>query len=231
MMKSSDGFSLLEALAGVLVISTVVLVAAPPIILSASNRLQNQRAEQAGQIATAEVDRIRTQVLEGNYTTGDLPPSAALNTDDITSVPAPTGVDTSHLRSNNTSCANVSPTPVAATQLLRVDSDGSCQPAFLVQVFRDDGLVVPGTKPVVMMFRLGVRVYSIQAFQNNALALLSPATCARFQFGNGLGEQPYHPLAVAYTTISRSEISSFSLEDYKNYVSIPKATPSVSPCG
>lgn len=70
----AQGFTLVESLMGILVISVVAITITPPIVLSTATRVQNRRAEQAMQLAQAEVDRIRVFVEQGVADTAKLPP-------------------------------------------------------------------------------------------------------------------------------------------------------------
>lgn len=64
---SEQGFSLLEALISIAVIAVVISSFTPPIFLAVGTRVQNRRAEQAMQLAQAEVDRVRRLVERGQY--------------------------------------------------------------------------------------------------------------------------------------------------------------------
>ncbi len=64
---SEEGVSLIEALVGIMIITLVLSASAPPILLAAATRIQNQRAEQAMQIAQRELDRVRLLIEQGDY--------------------------------------------------------------------------------------------------------------------------------------------------------------------
>lgn len=252
---SEQGFSLLEALVGILVITLVLVAVTPPIIITMATQVQNRRAEQAMQLAQSEVDRVRTLVAQGNYcdpmtdstcdptiypTKKPIPkvPATFSTPGDITSAPAPT-TKLNVLKSNNGppltppltggGCSTYTGSPVPADTVLPVDVQGDCNPTFLVQTFRDNlpSSTVAGTidsitklpKQVVVMFHLGVRVYSAQAIQGSGLSLLNnPVSCASLQFTSAIGNQQSQPLAVMYTTIARSDLTFQSLQTYSAFL-------------
>lgn len=245
-LKSDQGFSLIEALIGVLVITVVLLAVTPPIILTMATQVQNRRAEQAMQLAQGEIDRVRTLVAQGDYCDPTTDSTCNPTTDptkkplpdvpatfgipgDITSAPPPNTLS-STLKSNNTTvgCSTYTTGAVVkANQALQVDLEGKCKPTFLVQTFRD---ALPQGKAgsAVMMFHMGVRVYSAQAI--NGGGLLDPANCASLQFTNGLGGQQSRPLAVIYTTIARSDQTFVSLNNYSNFLTASPTSPAKSSC-
>ncbi len=205
------------------------------------------------QLAQTEVERVRVLVAQGKNTLTDLPAITNVSTAcsvpvtppptpgatpppacDITSVPVPTILSTT-LKSNNSNCSNLYSygTQVPVNTVLQVDTDGNCQPDFLVQTFRDAGVVVPPTapNPHVMVFHIGVRVYAAQAIQNGVLNLANPANCASLKFTNTLGSQQSLPLAALYSTIARSDSTYVSLEQYSNFVSPTPPTNPSSNCG
>lgn len=228
--QSQQGFTLLESMMAMLVITAVVVAITPPIFIAVAMRVQNRRAEQAMHLAQGEIDRVRVLVEQGKYTVDDLPAVPATSPSDITSVPAPTILSNS-IKSNNSSCSNLytgTQIPDSSTAL-KVDVNRDCQPDFLVQAFRD-GVTFIGAnnQTVVMGFRMGVRVYAYAAVapQNGQLPTLDTQP-ASLKFTTGLGSQRSRPLAVLYTTITRSD-SNLSLCKYKDSLNPP--SPGSSAC-
>ncbi len=88
----AQGFTLVESLMGIVVISVVAVVITPPIVISTATRVQNRRAEQAMQLAQAEVDRTRVFVEQGGNYTAKLPYilTGTITNGDIAKVAAPT---------------------------------------------------------------------------------------------------------------------------------------------
>lgn len=202
--QTEQGFTLIESLMGVVVISIVIVAITPPIFLSVATRVQNRRAEQATQLAQGEIDRIRVVVERGKYTANNLPPVAANSSSNITTASAPT-------------TAVNPPTIPTATQALRVDinKDGSYD--FLVQTFRDNGISLSGTNALPIAFRMGVRVYSTAAEDNISNLESPPQQAASLRFTTGEGSQRSRPLAVLDTLVTRSD-SSVSLNRYRTYL-------------
>lgn len=222
-----QGFTLLESLMGMVVISIVVVAITPPIFLTVATRVQNRRAEQAMQLAQGEVDRVRVLMEQGSKS--NLPAVASGLSNDITSGSTPTTLSTT-IKSNNTSCSNLDTgTQVAANKALRVDINRDCQPDFLVQTFRDDGTkVIVGGNEVPIVFRMGVRVYAAMAKDNlNNLE----KSCASLKLTTGEGGQRKRPLAAMYTTVARSDSTTVSLTKYKAYINTLSTGDPDSKCG
>lgn len=217
-----QGFTLIESLMGVVVISVVAIVITPPIVISTATRVQNRRAEQAMQLAQAEIDRIRVFVEQGEAQTAKLPPvPSGTIPNNIAEVAAPTefvnsivGINESRTLANSSSKA------------FGVDVDKDTKPDFYVQLFRDNNTnaIVTGATNTLVAFQLGVRVYSKVA-ADKVSSLQTPPKPASLQFTTGFGNQESRPLAVAYTTVSRSD-AKISLEKYRQYLD---RSPSPSP--
>jgi prepilin-type N-terminal cleavage/methylation domain-containing protein len=226
--ESAQGFTLLESLMAIVVIGITVVSITPPIIWATGTRVQNRRAEQAAQLAQAEVDRVRAVVERRQATLVGLP--ARVGTTVSPNAPKPTSeiAQATKLRSIVPGCERGDDNPPAsATQVILVDTDpepfgssNQCQPEYMIQVFRGAGLPqptasAPDTAPDA--FVMGVRVYSIVA-RNNMLngSLPTPAdNRPRLRATSGLGTQRTQPLAVLYTPIVRSNRSD-TLELYRN---------------
>jgi type II secretory pathway pseudopilin PulG len=190
------------------VIALTSALITPPLFLAAATRLQNQRAEQAMQIAQGEIDRIRFLVERNQHKFSKLP---AISTN-LTATPAPDGLVENFLKSSNGGC----PTPYNDEQYpvnlaLPVDLDGDCESDFMVQIFRTagtpPGLVAADDRPNT--FCLMVRVYARPAIDNlletgGEPLIKDPAS---LQFTTGSGNQATQPLAVLTTPIFWSDQS------------------------
>lgn len=210
------GFTLVESLMAMVLISIVVVAMTPPIFLAVGTRVQNRRAEQAMQLAQGEIDRIRVLVEQGTYENGylpDIPDPPPLPTN-FKDVEASNDIASPNYIKSSKSCTGTIPyngEKIPANRVLRIDINSDCKTDFLVQTFRDVGQPVPKspsdpTPP--MAFRMGVRVYAAVAEQNMANLQRERAP---LQFTTGLGSQRSHPLAVIYTTIVSSDsATSFS---------------------
>lgn len=209
--SSEQGFTLLETLVAILIIGIAIAAIAPPILLSAATRVQNQRVEQATQLARGEMNRIKFLVERGNYEIADLPPRTA--SDPIKDTAAP--------EANPKSSPTVSRT---ATQgyFIYIDSDRDPstppEPEFLVQTFYGKEQTVPvirsgSTINLPVAFIMGVRVYSARAFAGGARPTLTDPISLGFTSGVNL----QRPLAVLYTPIVRNDLG-FSLCKYHKFI-------------
>lgn len=208
----AQGFTLVESLMGILVISVVAITITPPIVLSTATRVQNRRAEQAMQLAQAEVDRIRVFVEQGVADTAKLPPvpSGTIADNNIANVAAPSTFVNSTVGINESrALAN------SSSKAFGVDVDKDTKPDFYVQLFRDNdanAMVTGATTNTLVAFQLGVRVYSKVAKVGSLQT--QPAS---LRLTTSSGSQEFRPLAIAYTTVARSD-AKISLEKYKQYL-------------
>ena len=71
--SSVAGFTLIESLVAIIIISITVVAISPPIFWATGTRVQNRRAEQALSIAQGTIDRVRAKVERGGSTALELP--------------------------------------------------------------------------------------------------------------------------------------------------------------
>jgi prepilin-type N-terminal cleavage/methylation domain-containing protein len=211
-----SGFTLIESLVAVIIVSITVVSVLPPIFWATATRVQNRRAEQAVQLAQGEIERVRTLVERGAYKSVDLPPADGTRIDireegTETAPPAsPSGI----IRSTTANCKspNDAQQPGALTQYIAVDTDPSngCKPEYMVQVFRSVGTIPEssalGSPPSA--FTMGVRVYATPAFNTLKLGGTLEPKASRLRGSNGPGQQGKRPLAVLYGTVVRSRTGS-----------------------
>ncbi|NJO74714.1 MAG: type II secretion system protein [Leptolyngbyaceae cyanobacterium RM1_406_9] len=182
---TEQGVTLLECLVAISVIAILGAMIGPPLVFTAATRLQNQRAEQAFQIAQAEVDRIRVLVARGEHTPNKLPPVVA----SLNAAPAPTTVSTT-IRSIDAACNTYTGQPIPVNQLLRIDTTGKdpdnvCRADFLMQVYRtNNNPSIADTSNRPVDFSVGVRVYSARAEASLGDLTTRPANL-RFTSGEG----------------------------------------------
>ena len=210
-LSSNKGLSLIECLMAITVIAVSAGMMLPPLFVASATRIQNRKAEQAMQLAQAEVDRIRAIVEQRNPDIETLVPSiiydgATITNNTFTSVGAPTSI-ANECRSINGGNNTYSFDNILAGELaLPVDTDGianadgSCAPEFLLQTFRTESgdsnsnLVDDGNN-----FRMGVRVYAGTVDPTTQTLGTDQAT---LKYTTGPGQQLVRPLAVMYTNIS-----------------------------
>lgn len=218
-----QGLTLIECLVAVVVVSITLIAITPPIFFITATRVQNRKAEQALQVAQAEVDRVRAVVERGVYTANDLPAEVS----SIKDVPAPTSVENVLKSANSSSsCNTYIGATVPATKLLPVNTDidptnaAACESQFLVQAFRTAG--TPNARGITTGFRLGVRVYADIPLLHQNLGSLQTEQ-ASLKFTSGVGNQNLRPLAILYSTVVRNDTSN-ALQDYRTICPSPSPT-------
>ncbi len=216
--STETGLGLLECLVAIAVIAISVAVILPPLFISAGSRVQNRRAEQAFQVAQAEVDRIQALVAQAGHTQ-DLLPGVVSFASGADRVPPPTGGLSTVVKSVNGNCnRNYPPTTaqIPTNRVIAVDVDGTdnCAPDFYVQIFRDAGTVATGEPASGRLtdFILGVRVYSVLANDRPGgwAGMTAPANTqpASLNITSGQGNQFDRPLVTLYPRILWTDNSS-----------------------
>lgn len=195
--NSEEGFSLLESLMAIVVAAVIISFISAPLFLAAGTRIQNRRAEQALQLAQAEVDRVKRLVdanayteEAGSYLPTSLPPIGSSKVEDQG---APSGSTTD-------------PKSISASTGLKVDVNGDGVYDFVVQTFRNEGVrqTSSGT-PRTVGFNMGVRVYAAVVDGKWGKLDNPPKKAASLKLTTALGSQQRLPLAVMYTSIIRSD--------------------------
>jgi type II secretory pathway pseudopilin PulG len=213
---SERGLTLMEALVAVLMVSAVLVAITPAIFLTVATRVQNRKAEQALQLAHGEIDQVRVLVQEG-ITGGpkgsvNQLPKLASGVTTIAEVGPPTSKD-GRLQSTNYECSKydkANAPQLDVTTARQVDVNGDCLADFLVQTFRsNEQNILREGLPVPVVFRVGVRVYSISA---NFEGLETGQ--ASLKLTTGEGQQTKRPLAVMYTVLGQGD-SGDALEKYR----------------
>ena len=227
------GLTLIEGLLSIVIITITIVAITPPIFWATATRVQNQRAEQALNLAQGEIDRVRALVERrenDSVLLEQLPPVAASvseiqireNKDPSPRVPAPRSAKASTVISAKV-CPNPDDGKPASNinQYIQVDVNSDCEPDFLVQTFRSQGLNArggafdPGSSDGLSLsaFVMGVRVYSFVA-KEKLDAGNGKVDPAQLRGTTGLGFQQERPLAVLYSTVVRSSDSD-NLEVYR----------------
>ncbi|NJL37798.1 MAG: type II secretion system protein [Leptolyngbyaceae cyanobacterium RM2_2_4] len=204
--SSEQGVTLLECLVAISVIALLGAMITPPLFVAAATRVQNRRAEQAFQLAQAEVDRIRAMVERGQHRVDDLPAVVNSLRADVARPPASAS---GLLKSIDDTCNTYEGEQIPAIQALPIDITGDCEPEFLMQVYRTsapneaaDSAGQPTYRP--LNFDVGVRVYSVRAEDNLGSLSAEPAS---LQFTTGEGNQRERPLAVISSDFKWSDQS------------------------
>jgi prepilin-type N-terminal cleavage/methylation domain-containing protein len=217
---TNQGFTLLECLMAIAIISLTVVMVMPPLFVATATRVQNRRAEQAFQIAQGEIDRIRVLVERSNHFPQYLPEAVTGLTKAETQA-APSAI-ANLIKTSRASCSGATKytdQKVAPNSVLQVDLDADCQADFLMQVYRTPGTIPPGETATgnnrPSSFQVGVRVYAALAGANGNLSgLENPVRQASLKLTSGEGSQRRRPLAVVYSNYTWSD-QSFSLCNYQ----------------
>jgi prepilin-type N-terminal cleavage/methylation domain-containing protein len=221
-----SGFTLIESLVAVIIVSITVVSVLPPIFWATATRVQNRRAEQAIQLAQSEIERVRTTVERGGqYDINLLPPVDPNATAGLRSAStAAPSISSGIRRSPTAACktANDAKQPGAVTQYIEIDSDpnNGCTPEFLVQVFRSVGTTPTGVT-LPSAFSMGVRVYAAPAFGTLKRGGTLEKDAARLRGSSGTGQQSTRPIAVLYGTVVQSRAGN-SLGIYKQLCALNK---------
>ena len=226
--KFSSGFTLIESLVAIVVISITLVAITPPIFWATGTRVQNRRAEQSLALAQGEIDRVRAEVERSGSAVAVTNLTASAGATSVFATyegPAPTAA-WSKMRSTNplkNTAEGVTADGVArfpaANQYIPVDTDGDGTADFLVQVFRDIGVcdAIPPTSctatDVPRIFNMTVRVYAAMA-KDSTLAKLNN-TKASLTGTTGTKQAKDRPLAVLSSQVARS-VNSKALEQYQS---------------
>lgn len=198
--SSEAGLTLIECLVALVVIALTTAAIAPMVVFSVATRVQNQRTDQALQVAQSEIDKVRLVVEQGGDYGDRLADLNLFQTAAATvgAVPAPTQFIAS--------TANVT----AETQARRFDIDGDGDNDFAIQLFRTAGIALPpetvgvvSSTPVV--FDIGVRVYDARSERNLTSSTPLVTNTAGLTFTSGEGDRGTQPLAVLYSQITQGD--------------------------
>ena len=195
--SNEAGLTLIECLVAIAVIGITTASIGPMMVFSVATRVQNQRTEQALQLAQAEIDKVRLTVEQGGDYGQRLQNISLFRIPSNSSTPATVPAPMSFIAST----ASVTSTD----QARRVDIDGDGTADFAIQIFRTRGIEVParagGTTPSTpVAFRMGVRVYDARA---NVGSLLTEQVS--LSFTSGEGQRNRRPLAVLYSEIAQGD--------------------------
>ena len=237
---SEKGLTLIECLVAISVIAATSATIAPVMVLSVATRVQNQKAEQALQLAQGEIDRVRLLVERNStYTVADLKLAESAEAPLPATVADPTlkgTAITATLKPNsltgNWSASTYTPSAYEARE---VDTNGDSNPDFVIQSFRGGAVTVPittasGSTNMPVAFDMGVRVYDYAAITQGTgdIATTLETEPAGLAFTSGEGQRGRRPLAVLYSQITNSD-NSQSLCEYMEY--LRKPIPSTMSCG
>jgi prepilin-type N-terminal cleavage/methylation domain-containing protein len=194
---NQKGFTIIESLVAIVVVSILLAAIAPVIAISVATRVQARRVELASQATRAYIDGVRTQAI--------LPPAPPPSSTKLAAYPAPTPLGSLNCAANSY-CTTAGATSTTATNLYCIDfdGDGKCKHTstrdMIVQAFRPNS-DNPGTG-----YLLGIRVYRADAFSGNTLLARNNAggnneKITQLSFTAGVGQRTV-PLVEMTTDIS-----------------------------
>ena len=184
------GLTLIECLVAIAVIGLTTAAIGPMMVFSVATRVQNQRAEQALEIAQSEIDKVRLVVELG----GDYKPR-------LDSIPLPSTASTQvSLVQPPTHFFSTTGSITQDTHARKIDIDGDNDYDYAIQLFRTAGISV-GSSPVV--FDVGVRVYDANMAEANIGSL--SADPAGLTMTSGNGQRGTRPLAALYSQIAQGD--------------------------
>lgn len=216
---SNRGLTLIECLVAIVVIAASIAVITPAVVVAVATRVQSQQAEQAFQVAQAEIDRVKLIIDRGgDYTLNiaEVANTVATANEFEAEVDPPENVDALNAATFNYS------TTLDTAKPVDVDDDGVTD--FAVQIFRTEGST-SGTRLVA--FDMGVRVYRVGSVENNTAAELATDQ-AELKFTSGEGQGGTRPLAVIYTTVVKGD-NDDSLCNYYNFINSTGGTSVSTP--
>lgn len=202
--RNNKGLTLIECLVAIVVIGTTTAAIGPMMIFSVATRVQNQKTEQALQLAQGEIDKVRLAVEQGGDYGNKL---ERLNLVRSTSSFASKAATAASVLPPNAFITLPTPTAFVTNerQARLVDIDGDGTNDFAIQLFRTPGQEVPSqtigvTTDTPVAFNLGVRVYDARA--NQATLTATPGSLT---FTSGEGQRGQRPLAVIYSHMAQGD--------------------------
>ena len=173
LLSNQSGFSLLEALMAILVVSILMTAILPMIILSTATRVQSRRVDLATQAARGYIDGVRSGVID--ITTAGAAFPFINNNQDFQGLAAPSSVNIADLN---------------GIQGIKVDTNGNgfnvTDPQDLVIQPMRTGGIASGAELATQGFYMQVRVYRADAFTQDAAGNLNGIQAGlTLQTGNG----------------------------------------------
>jgi prepilin-type N-terminal cleavage/methylation domain-containing protein len=184
-----DGYTIIESLVAMIVVSVLMIAIAPVMAFSVSTRVQARRVELATQAARAYIDALRTGAVKPAGSTPGFPISTTGNLADA-------------------------PFPRDRTTLYCVDMGGSCDPSnkdfnkdFYVQgAWLNPDTSIINNNPTSKGYQLLVRVYRADSF-TGGVTLRPPKDAKQSVVGSGLGDKTI-PVVEMSTEIPATGIPS-----------------------
>ncbi|MGB7440598.1 MAG: hormogonium polysaccharide secretion pseudopilin HpsB [Coleofasciculaceae cyanobacterium] len=216
---SQSGFTIIESLVAIMVVSILLISIAPVIVLSAATRLQAKRIERASEAARGYINSVQADALL------DPPISDATQ---INAVPAPT---VGALSCPGDDYCTAPAAPAANYNLYCFDNDGGGCNSMMDMVVQAFGYNPTATDPdnninALKGYELGIRVYRADGFSETALVTQAQRGSRQVAATGGLGDRQ-SPLVEMTTVITPGKPTSENIRD--RICGGPCPTPSPSP--
>jgi prepilin-type N-terminal cleavage/methylation domain-containing protein len=192
--SSQSGFTLIESLIAVVVVSVLMAAIAPAIAISVATRVQAKRIEQASQAARAYVDGVKAGTI--------IAPTQTVTGTAINSVTSPTS-------SGSLTCTAPVTTPVTTTNFYCTENTTTLN-LYCINGDEIPGCTTNSVKDLIIQsfrtnndqnYKLGVRVYRVDGFKTSGTF---DAGGQQATFTGGLGK-PKAPLLQMTTEITGSQ--------------------------
>ena len=219
--KSSDdqinnqeaGYTILEAIIAILIVTVLMSVVAPVIGFSVGTRVSAKRIELASQAARSYLDWVKVDsCTQGNVTTTNCGRSPKrFNKVALEELPAPAVADlASDCIVNGQYCTTTATN--YSIYCVDGDGDGKCSKTsmkdMIVQATSYNGDWLSSVPEYYKGYKLGIRVYRADAFNEQKLEILSPSSSV-----NSIGGNRRYPLMRLTTEIAPTEDSFNNLKN------------------
>lgn len=153
--SKQNGFTIIESLMAIVVVSILLMAIAPVLALSVANRVQARRVELASQAARSYIDAVRTQQIS----------APTLGTTSVTASPAPTPSGSLNCLANSY-CTSSGTTSTTPTSLYCIDGDGDgvCKNNSPRDMIIQATGYSPSVSATTKAYTLGIRIYRADAF-------------------------------------------------------------------
>jgi prepilin-type N-terminal cleavage/methylation domain-containing protein len=221
--SSESGFTIIESLIAMLVVTILLTAVAPVIVLATASRVQARRIELGTLAARSYIDGVRTSAITAPLETG--------TSTNLASFAAPATASSLSCQANNY-CTSTG-TSTTPTNLYCMDLDNlptnapKCETSsskdMVLQVFRYNANN-SNSNSATAGYQLGVRVYRADGFSSDGSLTKAPRKQATFT--GGLGDRKV-PLIEMTTAIAPQ---STSFNEWCNRLKVTGSTTSNTSC-
>ena len=172
--STESGFTVIESLIAIIVVSILMIALSPVIVLSVATRVQSKRVERATQAAQSYIDQLRGgTIVPVDADDPDIHPYVNNDTDDKLRVESPSASASLNCEANQY-CTSPSANQGSPYNLYCVDgnNDGVCTDNnpqdLLIQAFGySDSTTSDNEERAQEGYQLGIRVYRADAFSDS----------------------------------------------------------------